>query len=61
MITKEQLRYIVKVYPMRVTQEEAKAEFDKVNMDSVDRDYWQKATDLVNEYALSHLNEKEVK
>jgi hypothetical protein len=52
MITKEQLRYIVKVYPRDVSQLEAKVEWQKANMDPIDQDYWQKAANQVNKIAL---------
>ena len=50
---KEQIRYIVKVYPEKISQERAKVEFMKANLDPIDQSYWQKTADVVNEIANS--------
>lgn len=47
MISKEQLYYIVKVYPERVTQSEAAIQYALVDDDS----YWTAAAKIINELA----------
>jgi len=53
MITKEQLWYTVRIYPVKVSQLKARVEFTKAGLDPIDQDYWRKAAAVVNEIANS--------
>jgi hypothetical protein len=51
MISKEQARYIMKVYPKTVSQEEAEEEYKKANVNGADQSYWQKMANAINAMA----------